>query len=489
MHPPAQPLHLGEKNAIDITLKGPPVQCLTIFEDSERTDDDGEGCARVQHRQDGSAYVEVVPETVGETEIGFMIAFTDRSVESAVIHANVIATHPPVKLEVAMMLDGRSKEFLIVGEQKRFEVRADFAGLKLPLYVPTKEVQFRITQPKKPVIHFDPATGMFVAERIGDALVESSYAGTKQTTCVMVREHEGFTPGNCEELREGGDGILPPGQDSDAPGADWHSRLPYTAGKMYMGRFAQDQRMGRFLADERLEIVPPDHALKIAESNPITLKVRGANVARVECNHNCVPVPEMKHRPTVDFKVQSNGSIVVSVFPWETGSLHYDFAVFFADGGVAHKTLITDVVFGTKQPRGINLSCGSDSYPDPNLPVILSVGRSNDPRYSPAGSWIDACYEGIRSAVLVPPNLITYRILGESKEPVMAVDTATGKLTALRPGTALLQREFQGMKTQTCLVVVAAPDEPRGHAQADCTALRTQYGLPPELPRMINPHY
>jgi len=479
VHVPAQPLRLGEKNAIEITLKGPPIACLTFIQDSHSSDKD-EGCAPVQRRQDGSTYVEVVPEVLGKTEIGFTVAFADDGFETEVLQATVVAPKPPLKLEVGMMLNGKSMDYLTVGEQKKFWVMADFAGLSAPLSIATDDVQYRLIQAKKPVLHFDSSSGMFVAERIGDALLETSYAGTKQTTCVMVREHQGYTPGNCDELREGGNGVLPPGPDADAPAADWHSRLPYTAG---------DIRTGRFLTDERLEIPPPEHPLNVAEFNAVTLKIRGAKVARVDCNHNCLPVNASTRFPeTLAFQEQQDGRVVVRIFPWEPGSVHYDFSVYFVDGGVAHKTLVADVGFGSKQPRGINLSCGSDSYGDPNMPEYLSVPKPGQPVFSQSHFWIDACYQGIKSLVLLPPNLVTYRVLSESNESVVTVDSSTGRLTPLHPGTALLQREFHGLKTETCVIVLPPGDRPEDH-KTDCGALRAQYGLPPELPRMMNPHY
>jgi len=122
------------------------------------------------------------------------------------------------------------------------------------------------------------------------------------------------------------------------------------------------------------------------------------------------------------------------------------------------------------------------------MPEYLSVPKPGQPVFSQSHFWIDACYQGIKSLVLLPPNLVTYRVLSESNESVVTVDSSTGRLTPLRPGTALLQREFHGLKTETCVIVLPPGDRPEDH-KTDCGALRAQYGLPPELPRMMNPHY
>jgi len=502
VHPPAHPLLLGEKNPIEITLKDPHVTCLMAIGGTFVGDGDN-GCSQVQRHPDGTTYVEVVPTQLGEMELAFMVVFADHALENESIHIAVVPFGPPQRLDVGMMMNnGQSIKFLMVGESFRISGEAKFRGVDSPVTIPEKDLKYRVIQTKGiPAIRFDPSTGTLVAERVGDALIESSYAGTQQMTCVMVREHWGYTPGNCEELREGGNGILPTARGADAPGADANSRLPYVGchpyGQCityvtwvdctYAKKIVCDDRRGRFIADDRLEIVPPTHPFNVAEFNTVTLKTHGAKVARVGCSQHCLPISNSSGTdvPTLGFQEQPDGNNVVQIFPWESGSVHYDLAVYFVDGGVARKTLDTNVGFGSKNPRGINLSCGSDSYPDPNLPIFLFLPDTK--LQAPATPWINACYEGVKSSVQLPTNLITSRILGDDENPVVTVNPTTGLLTPLRTGEALLEREFRGLKTNTC-VVVLSPGERRKEAQTYCHALRTRYGVPTELPVMINPH-
>lgn len=502
---PTVPLHLGEKNPIEITLKGPDLACLTIMNNAD------ESCSQVQRRPDGTTYIEVMPIQLGEIELGFMAKFADSSMELETVKVTVVPGHPPKRLYVGSMIGGlgnpnahRSIEYLTVGESVTIWGEAEFEGVSDPLQIPDGELKFHVIQSRGlPAIKFDPSTGKLYAQRLGDALIESSYAGTTETTCVMVREHEIYSEGNCEELREGGDGRLPTAPGADAPGADRGSKLPYTGcyqlmtgctvreGKAVCGLPSAticDTRHGRFIANERLDIVPPANPLNVAELNSLTLRVHGAKVARVECAHNCLSTQHLLRSiaPVLPFSSQPDGNITVQILPWQTGAVHYEISVFFKDGGVAHKAFDTDVGFGLKQPLGINMSCGNDSYPDPNLPEFLFVQDQRFPAPARDVPRINACYEGAGSFVEIPANLITYRVLSDREPSAIAVDSKTGMLTPLRFGEAVLEREFHGLKTDTCVAVLQSGDQMKG-VEAACGTLRERLGLPAKLPVKVSP--
>src|SRR5271165_402283 len=117
----------------------------------------------------------------------------------------------PLRLEAgSMMPRGGSFEFMTVGQQEVLPLQVKLIGFHFPKGIEAKDVHFTVRQTNgAPAIRFDPATGTIESLRLGDALIESRYKYTHQTTCVMVREFEGYDDGNCEELRPGGDGVLP----------------------------------------------------------------------------------------------------------------------------------------------------------------------------------------------------------------------------------------------------------------------------------------
>ena len=227
VHSPAHPLRLGEKNPIEITLKDPHVLCLEYgyregfpgFGDDE--DDGGRGCTPVQRRLGGSTYIDVVPTELGKKKLHFEVAFADHAVEQETVQVTVVPSHPPLRLYVGtnVQIVGAPIEYFTVGEYEKIRVEADFAGLDLPdipVPVPDKDVKYRVIQTKgEPAIRFDSSTGEIDAERLGDALIEISYAGARQTYCVMVRERSGYSPGKCEKLRRGSDGMLPMPQGTE----------------------------------------------------------------------------------------------------------------------------------------------------------------------------------------------------------------------------------------------------------------------------------
>ena len=223
MHSPAHPLRLGEKNSVEIRLKGPHALCLVYGYGNEllplpgdTEDEDQEGCVPVQRHTDGKTFIEVVPTELGEKLLYFKAAFADCALEQDSVHVTVVPSHPPLRLYVGttrQIVGAPPIETVTVGEHVKLRVEAEFAGFNLPLQVPVGDVKYRLIQAKGlPAIRLDPSTGNIDAVRLGDALIESSYAGVLQTYCLKVREHEGYTPGNCEELREDSDRLLPTGR-------------------------------------------------------------------------------------------------------------------------------------------------------------------------------------------------------------------------------------------------------------------------------------
>lgn len=490
---PSQPFHLGEENALTISLKGPPVAQLVTMQREASADGLSpwiEGSDRqvsVQHRPDGSAYLSVVPQRLGTIDFQLNVDFADGGFEQDSVSVPVIAVEPPRKLQVEAGWMFRSSITLDLskrwGEDKIW-VAADYPGLKSPLNIPLKDARFKVSMAKgEPPIRFDPITGEIDALRLGKALIETTYRGLTVPTCVVVTEDSewGAYRSNCDELKQGG---MSSNEIVEAMLAENHSELPY--GPL-------DGRKGRFMANDRIEIVVPPQPLNVAEDNAIVMKVHGSTVARVECdsgNTGCTRRYGYTKPPLpFTFQQQGDGNVLLRVFPGTLGAVEFSFSVFFADGGVAHKTLPANVGFGTKQPRGINMPCGNDSYGNPNLPQEMVAQNPGWQGSTTMGLWINACFDGIPGFVVIPPKELTYRVLSEGDKPAISVDSSTGQVTALEQGQALLEREFRGLKTQTCFVV-APSAEPYAGDLSNCRDLRAKYGAPlPEPPPHPNvPH-
>lgn len=472
---PRAPLKLGEPNRIRITLRGPELQSLNVVQGSA----DGQELV-VQHSPDGSLFVQVIPVALGTVEFEFFAAFVDGGFLKVDAKAEVVPGRPPQRLILSQGgIPGQdAKPLMTVGQQTGIFAEAEYDGLKQSILIPGTAVQFTVRQtPGLPAVRFDAATGMVDALRLGDAYIEAQFAGAAATVCVRVNESEWDQPGDCEELKSGGNGMLPTQEGADAPGASAGSRLPYTA--------VDDGRRGRFLVDERVEIVPPADELNVAEENLIRMRVHAGTVVRVECLDpmtGCAPRRSYREPGgKFHFDAQKNDEVGLRVFASNLGEQEFNFLVFFADGGVARTKVKATVGLGTKPPLKINESCGSDSYPSPFVPVHL-VMPGNGERYvpPPTNLWINACYDGIPGFVVLPADAVTYRVWSDGTEPAIRVDGKTGQPTPLRPGQALLEREFRGVKSETCVVV----DERLSLVGdlSNCRALRAAHGA--ELPRL-----
>ena len=483
---PSNPLHLGEENALTISLKGPPPAHLITMQREATADgmspwiQGGDREVSVQHRPNGSAYVNVVPQRLGKIEFQLMVDFADGGIEQESVTVPVIATGPPQKLEISWSSMFHSTITMDLSQRERKEIifmTADYPGLKQPLEIPFKDAHFNVRMAKgEPPIRFDSATGEVDALRLGETLIEATYRGSTAEICVVVSEDSewGAYRSNCDALKQGNksrDEIV------GAMLAENHSELPYGP---------QDGRRGRFVADDRIEIVAPPHSLNVAEDNAIVMKVLRSTVARVECNSGntgCTRREGYTKPPApFTFQQQADGNVLLQVFPGQPGAAEFSFSVFFTDGGVAHKTFPANVGFGTKPPRGINKPCGNDSYLNPNLPQHMVAQNPGWQGSTTTDLWINACYDGIPGFVVLPPKEMTYRVLSEDDKPAIQVDPSTGQVTALAPGQALLEREFHGLKTETCFVV-AASGPPDAGDLSNCRALRAKFGAPlPEPP-------
>ncbi|MGA1984398.1 MAG: hypothetical protein ABSG84_18260 [Acidobacteriaceae bacterium] len=492
---PGSAFHLGEENALTISLKGPPPAHVITTQREASADgmspwiQGGDGEVSVLHRVDGSAYVNVVPQRLGKIEFQLMVVFADGGWEQESVTVPVIAVGPPKKLQLGWGSMFHSAITMDLSQKSREEgivITADYPGLKQPLEIPFKDARLNVRMAKgEPPIRFDPATGKIDALRLGEALVEATYRGSTAEICIVVSEDSewGAYRSNCDAVKQGNktrDEIV------EAMLAENHSELPYGP---------QDGRKGRFLAEDRVEMVAPAHPLNVAEDNAMVMKVHGSTVARVECdsgNTGCTRREGYTKPPLpFTFQQQADGNVLVQIFPGQPGAAEFNFTILFTDGGVAHKTLAANVGFGTKLPRGINMPCGNDSYANPNLPQHMVAENPGWQGSTTTDLWINACYDGIAGFVVLPPKELTYRVLSEGDKPAIRVDSATGQVTALTPGQALLEREFHGLKSETCFVV-AASGPPDAGDLSNCRDLRAKFGAPlpeppppPKLPQVV----
>ena len=224
---PGEPLRLGEEAALPISSSGPPPSRVLVELNQAGPNGAavpcGGGATPVEHRADGSTYVTITPQCIGKVEVRILASFTDGGLEWTHATAEVIAAKPPTALKVAARSMFNSVVRMDLSEESRqanLWLTASYPGVQNPLPIPAKEAQFKVTMTKgEPPIRFDPETGRIDALRIGQALIETSYGGLTQTTCVRVIEFaQGYSRDRCDAMQNGGDGVLPIADRADAPG-------------------------------------------------------------------------------------------------------------------------------------------------------------------------------------------------------------------------------------------------------------------------------
>jgi hypothetical protein len=479
---PKGPLRLGEANAIDVQVVGPALLHLTADQRRDGVMVEGGGQdLTLEKRPDGSTYVEVKPVTAGRIGIGFFAVFADGGYERDDIEAEVKPAGPPQTLGITGPAVFQNVIHLNLSPQGRtgsVGLKATYAGVAQPVYYAASEAQTAVRLDEgEPAIRFDAATGKVEALRIGHALITARLDGVAASVCVSVEESENYQRADCSELEPGGSGVAAIAQGADAPGALPGSKLPYTA---------TDFRLGRFAADDRVTVTAPAGGLELAKEAEFTLEAHGPAIARLECRQggmgSCArwtgQRPGMGRGQDVPWTLGPDGRGTVSVFPTSllgpapyTGSPEYTFVVYFADGGVAVKTVKTRVTIGSVAAR----PCPQGGL-NPDLPVRLAAPENGAKQFpSEEELPVIACYDGIQGGVIVSPQFVNYAVETEGGAHVVDVDAQTGKATAVAPGEALVVEKFGGQQWAKC-VVVAPRDQMRD--LSNCRSLRKKYGSP-----------
>jgi hypothetical protein len=470
---PREALRLGEANAINVRVEGPALLRLSTHQERENTIvEDSDQAATLEKRADGSTYVELKPMAPGQIGIVFFAVFADGGYERDTVQAEVKATAPPETVEISGPAAFRGVVHMNlsrVGRGAIIGLKASYAGLSKPVFLRTSDAKMQVQFDEgEPAIRFDAATGKIEALRIGHALIAANVDGTTGSICISVEEGQYYQPADCSELEPGGSRVAATAPGADAPGALRGSKLPYTA---------TDGRLGRFVADDRVTITPPAEGLELAREAQFTLEAHGGAIARVECGE-CTRWTGQRQGPDVPWTLGTDGRGTVSVFPSSlegpppyTGNPEFSFEILFTDGGVAVKTVTAKVTLGTVQAR----ACPTGGMPL-NEPIRLAApenGAKTFPNDSPIHDF--ACYDGIQHAVMVSPQSLQYTVETEGEQPVVQLDAAAGKVTAVAPGEALVMEKAAGQQWAQCFIV--APRE-QSRDLSNCRALRAKYGAP-----------
>jgi hypothetical protein len=232
-------LKLGEENEVAILLNG--YKANKIYARFDYLDDDGnpssssvESETAITYHPASNADVKVVPERLGKAKLHLDVRFEDGAVQAEVLEIEtVLSDDRPEKFLVARGGAGRTFGTIYLGisggsNHLVLGPMAVFPGANRAAPIPASYVRFTMfaADGSNPPISLDESSGKITALHIGHALVESTFDGFSELTCVDVMENasDGGDRTNCHELVPAG--MTPPESGIDLSKPPSKIRIP-----------------------------------------------------------------------------------------------------------------------------------------------------------------------------------------------------------------------------------------------------------------------
>src|ERR1700733_8325781 len=147
---------------------------------------------------------------------------------------------------------------------------------------------------------------------------------------------------------------------------------------------------------------------------------------------------------TLDLLHNADGHTYVNIVPIRLGKLTIRFMADFPDGGHASQTITVLIGPSRVRPAALGLSSGSALYIDTKNP-------------QPAYLYPTAFHYGVHWAIPVGPRFATFKVKSTGDTPVVQIDPATGALTPLQIGDAMVKTNYLGVTRQDCVRVRDVP--------------------------------
>jgi hypothetical protein len=232
-----------------------------------------------------------------------------------------------------------------------------------------------------------------------------------------------------------------------------------------------------FIANDRVQLLPIDHSLKVAEPNEIPLRISNPNVKAMIIDWGFYrpgrTSPEYANEARSAEYSLLPGTSLVHFTPSVIGKLRIDITVSFLDGGVAHKNEDVETVLPDRLPEKLIFQKNSyRSTWNENVKWAI-VGQT---------VWLITVvyYPGFDKPIRLPATDIAFRVLNDPKMEPLQVDSATGTIKPVAPGRALVQADFAGLTTFTC--IRAFTSNPGGPWDDCHDLLPPGKSLPPQEP-------
>jgi hypothetical protein len=230
---------LGEANEIDLRIQGEgltKVESSQTLYDHEVTISNGSDILvpirssflelPILYHSDGSAYINLVPLRLGRVRLDLTGRFQDGGlIRKSVMLRVGLPSSAPKGLVVGGISDPGKNASIVTaylspeGLKASLAVSAIYGSVSENLPIDAKFVKFKVrTVGNEPVIELDESTGYFKPVQVGEALVEITFGGWTNLTCVQVKDRydPGLTgpPQSCKSLLRPGESLAKPRQVS-----------------------------------------------------------------------------------------------------------------------------------------------------------------------------------------------------------------------------------------------------------------------------------
>ena len=239
-----------------------------------------------------------------------------------------------------------------------------------------------------------------------------------------------------------------------------------------------DAQTTPFIANDRLQLLPIDHSLKVAEPNEIPVRISNPNVKSIIVEWGI-------YRPGSTSPVYPNeaksaeysllpGTSIVHFTPSVIGKLKIVIMVDFLDGKFARKEEDVETVLPDRPPEKLIFQKSNSSWNTWNANrMYATVGDT---------VWLNTVvyYPPFDKPIRLPATDIAFHVLNYPGREPLQLDSATGIIKPFAAGRALVQADFAGLTTFTCVIVFSSGP---GGPNQDCNDLLPPgKSLPPEEP-------
>ena len=216
------------------------------------------------------------------------------------------------------------------------------------------------------------------------------------------------------------------------------------------------------LADDRVVIAAPNRPLLLGQCSEISLQLTTKGLVSINVKQDIeddpfdrifggiANVPVLQHE---------NGDYYIEVIPLRLGRSRLSLFGRFPDGGIFSKRLSILTEPPVQVPK--KLVVGTGTSPDRSTPKLrMHLDPPNTAFLVP-----DATYEGLNQILRIDAHFAQFSIRASRDKPILRIDPATGRITPLAAGDAIVDTSYGGRTVPTCVVVTPSPaDSAKDHS-------------------------